>query len=154
MKQTVPVGAKEVPMTSKPTIPVNQPEGQRLNGFGNMVMQYMQQELGSVEHKSDKARNIKCKMSMVIEGGVAVTVSFTGDQILVENGVCKSPDLHIKSTYLLMTEILCGKANAVMAMCKGKIKLLGFPKKPIQGLKVLGILQFDPNAEYVMEEVI
>ena len=135
-------------------IPVNKIEGQKLNGLGNMIQQFMQQEIGGLEYKSEAARKISCTMSMVVEGGVSVTVSFSGNRILVENGIVYRPDMHIEAPYMLMADILCGKANPVLGVLTGKIKLKSIPRKPFQAFKVLGLLKLDPTAEYALEEEI
>ena len=141
-------------METATSIPVNKIEGQKLNGLGNMIQQFMQQEIGGLEYKSEAARKISCTMSMVVEGGVSVTVSFSGNRILVENGIVFRPDMHIEAPYLLMADILCGKANPVLEVVKGNVKLKALPKKPLQAFKVLGLLKLDPNAEYALEEEI
>ncbi len=141
-------------MTAKSTIPICKPEGQKLNGLGNMVMQFMQQEFGALDYKSDKARTINCKMSMEVEGGISISVSFEGDRILVENGVVERPDLYMQGPYMVMTDIICGKVSPVMEILKFNVKLKAFPRKPIQGFKILSILKIDPEAEYVLDEEI
>jgi hypothetical protein len=62
--------------------------------------------------------------------------------------------MYMHASYLLMTDILCGKVNPVVEFFKGKIKLKAIPRRPIQALKVLGILKLDPNAEYGLTEEI
>jgi hypothetical protein len=141
-------------MKTEPIIKICGREDEKLNGLGNMVLQFMQQEFGALEHKARTAREIKCKMSMEVEGGISVTISFEGDRILVENGVVGRPDLYMQGSYLLMTDILCGKVNAVFEVLKGNIKMKSIPRKPFQAFKVLGILKLDPEAEYVLEEEI
>jgi hypothetical protein len=141
-------------MKTEPIIKICGREDEKLNGLGNMILQFMQQEFGALEHKARTAREIKCKMSMEVEGGISVTISFEGDRILVENGVVGRPDLYMQGSYLLMTDILCGKVNAVFEVLKGNIKMKSIPRKPFQAFKVLGILKLDPEAEYVLEEEI
>ncbi len=136
------------------TIPICKLEGQKLNGLGNMILQFMQQEIAASEQKSQKARKISCTMSMAVEGGISVTISFAGNRILVENGVVVQPDMYMHASYLLMTDILCGKVNPVVEFLKGQIKLKAIPRRPIQALKVLGILKLDPNAAYGLTEEI
>jgi hypothetical protein len=148
------VFAEEKKMKSEPTIPIYQLEGQKLNGLGNMILQFMQQEIAASEQKSEKARKISCTMSMAVEGGISVTISFAGNRILVENGVILRPDMYMQGSYLLMTDILCGKVNPVFEVLKGNIKMKSIPRKPIQAFKVLGILKLDPEAEYVLDEEI
>jgi hypothetical protein len=141
-------------MKPETPIPVYKLDGQKLNGLGNMILQFMQQEIGGIEHKSEAARKISCTMSMAVEGGVSVTISFSGNRILVENGIAYRPDMHIQGPYMLMTDILCGKVNPVMQMLMGKIKMKAIPRKPFQALKVLSILKLDPNADYALTEEI
>jgi putative sterol carrier protein len=141
-------------MKSESTIPIYQLEGQKLNGLGSMILQFMQQEIAASEEKSKKARKLSCTMSMAVEGGISVTISFAGNRILVENGIALRPDMYMHASYLLMTDILCGKVNPVSEFFKGKIKLKAIPRRPIQALKVLGILKLDPNAEYGLTEEI
>ena len=139
-------------METATSIPVNKLEGQKLNGLGNMILQFMQQEIGGLEYKSEAARKISCTMSMAVEGGISVTISFSGNRILVENGVVYRPDMYMEAPYMLMCDILCGKVNPVMQVLKGKIKMKSIPRKPFQAFKVLGLLKLDPNAEYALSE--
>jgi hypothetical protein len=141
-------------MKTEPIIKICGREDEKLNGLGNMVLQFMQQEFGALEHKARTAREIKVRMSMEVEGGISVTISFEGDRILVENGVVGRPDLYMQGSYLLMTDILCGKVNPVFEVLKGNIKMKSIPRKPFQAFKVLGILKLDPEAEYVLDEEI
>jgi hypothetical protein len=139
------------PVTS---IPIYKLDGQKLNGLGNMILQFMQQEIGGIEYKSKAARKISCTMSMAVEGGISVSISFSGNRILVENGIVFRPDMYIEAPYLMMTDILCGKANPILGVLKGKIKMKAIPRKPFQAFKVLGLLKLDPNAEYALDEEI
>jgi len=142
-------------MSTEPIITICGKEGQKLNGLGNMVLQFMQQEFGALEDKARTARRIKCIMSMEVEeGGISITISFEGDRIVVENGVVDKPDLYMKGPYMLMTDILCGKVNPILEVLKGNIKMKSIPKKPFQAFKVLGILKLDPEAEYTLDEEI
>ena len=141
-------------MEMEPIIKICGREDEKLNGLGSMVLQFMQQEFGALEHKARTAREIKVRMSMEVEGGISVTISFEGDRILVENGVVGRPDLYMQGSYLLMTDILCGKVNPIFQVLKGKIKMKSIPRKPIQAFKVLGILKLDPEAVYVLDEEI
>ncbi len=141
-------------METATSIPVIKIEGQKLNGLGNMILQFMQQEIGGIEYKSEAARKISCTMSMAVEGGVSVSISFSGNRILVENGIVYRPDMYIAAPYLLMADILCGKANPVLEVLKDNIKMKAMPRKPFQAFKVLGLLKLDPNAEYALEEEI
>ena len=68
-----------------------------------------------------------------------------GEEILIENGSGEHLDLHLQSSYLLLANILSGKANPFVEVMKGNIKLRAFPRKPIQSLKVLSFLKIPPE---------
>jgi hypothetical protein len=73
--------------------------------------------------------------------GIATTASFLGDRSFIESHVCWNPDLYLKSSYLLLSKVLSGKASPYAQVVRGNIKLLAVPKRPIQSLKVLSFLK-------------
>ena len=116
-------------------------DGQRLNGLGMMIQQYLEQNFSEFEDKVDAALHVRGRVAVEVEKGIAITLNFQGDKILIENGVSDSPDLHLESSYLLLSKVLSGKANPYAEILRGNIKLKAFPKKPIQSLKVLRFLK-------------
>lgn len=132
-------------VTQQPSILVCAREGQDLNGLGMMVLQYMEQDFADFPHKADAVSRIRCRIGMEVDKGIAITLSFLGDKVVVENGIVGNPALHIKAPYLLLSQVLCGNASPFMEFLRGRIKLKAFPRKPIQSLKVLNLLKIPPE---------
>ncbi len=116
-------------------------DDQSLNGLGMMLQQYLEQNLDEFDDKRKVAGRLRACVSVEVEKGIATTVSFEGDRILIENGVGNRPDLHLQASYLLLTQVLTGKANPYAEVLRGNMKLKAFPKRPIQSLKTLGFLK-------------
>ena len=132
-------------------ISVSAQEGRSLNGLGMMIQQYLEQNFADFEHKVEAGLRIRGRVCVEVEKGIATTLSFHGQQILVENGVGEHLDLYLQSSYLLLSRILSGKANPFLEVMRGNIKLRAFPRKPIQSLKVLSFLKIPP--ELLLEPV-
>ncbi|MBI5440812.1 MAG: hypothetical protein HY900_06335 [Deltaproteobacteria bacterium] len=133
-------------MSTAATIPVVSPKGQTLNGLGMMVSQYLEQDFAEFPHKVRAASKIRCAIALEMDKGVAVTISFLGDWVMVENGVGARPDLHIKGSYLVLSGVLCGKVNPVVGVWNRSIHLVGLPRKPFQALRVMSLLKIRPEA--------
>ena len=137
------VAEREPPKSS--LVSVCTVDGEPLSGLGMMLLQYLEQNLAEFEDKANAALRLRGRVSVEVEKGIATTVSFLGDRILIENGVCRNPDLYLKSSYLLLSKVLSGKASPYAEVLRGNIKLLTVPKRPIQSLKVLGFLKIPPE---------
>ncbi|MCL4553830.1 MAG: SCP2 sterol-binding domain-containing protein [Actinobacteria bacterium] len=111
-----------------------------------MVLQYLEQDLAEFEHKAQAARRVRCTIGMQVQGTpTAITVSFLGDRIVVENGIAGRPDLVFKGPYMLLADILCGRANPFAACLRGRLRFLSVPRRPFQALKVLRLLKVAPQ---------
>ena len=128
-------------MTSRASICVLEAEGQQLNGLGMMMLQYLEQNPAGSDYKVEEGLRIRCRVAVKAEKGIAVATDFLGELIVLENGVSPDPDLHLKSTYLLLTKILSGTARPIWKLMKGNFKLGAWPKRPIQALRVLRFLK-------------
>jgi putative sterol carrier protein len=128
-------------MTSQPRVTVGFREGERLNGLGMMMVQYLEQNLADFEYKAQQGLSIRGRVSVEVEKGVAITTCFEGDHIQVENGVCGNPDLFLRSSFITLSEVLSGKANPFKELLRGKVKLGALPRRPIQSLKILRFLR-------------
>ncbi|MEW6440799.1 MAG: hypothetical protein AB1640_07650 [bacterium] len=129
--------AKDPPLQ----VSVRPAEGQALNGLGMMLLQYLEQNLHEFGDKREAAQRLRGRVSVEVERGIATTVSFLGNAIEIGNGISPSPDLHLKGSYLLLSKILAGKANPYLEVVRGNIKLLAFPRRPLQSVRVLGFLK-------------
>lgn len=128
-------------MSLGPRITVCSPEGEKLNGLGMILRQYLEQNLADFEDKVQQARGIQSRVSVEVEKGVAITISFEGERIQIENGIGDDPDLFLKSSYITLSEVLSGKAKPLREILKGKVRLGTVPRKPIQAFKVLRFLR-------------
>ena len=116
-------------------------EGGPLNGLGMTILQYIEQNLAEFDDKALLGRRLRGVVSVEVEKGVAVTLRFLGDRIIVENGVAATPDLHLKSSYLLLSKVLTGSTGPLREILRGGVRLGGFPKRPLQALRILRFLK-------------
>jgi hypothetical protein len=144
--QTIPdVDIDEVSEVKSSPIPVSAVEGQSLNGLGMMIQQYLEQNFAEFEHKVEAGRRIRGRVCVEVEKGIATTVSFQGEEVQIENGSGENLDLYLQSSYLLLANVLSGKANPFVEVMKGNIKLRAVPRKPVQSLKILSFLKIPPE---------
>ena len=132
-------------MDSNTQIEVRAAGEQPLNGMGMMILQYLEQNLADFEHKVEEGLRLQCCVTIEVDKGITTTVDFKGETIEVSNDAVPSPDLYLKSSYLLFANVLSGKANPVWETLRGKIKLKQLPKKPFQALRVLRFLKIPPE---------
>ncbi len=132
-------------MADTPGIAVGTPAGQNLNGLGMMVVQYLEQDFAEFPRKALAASRIRCRIAMEVDKGIAITVSFRGSDIVVENGVGHGPDLHIQAPYLLLSRVLCGTASPFVEFFRRRIRLKAIPRRPMESLKVLRLLKIPPG---------
>jgi hypothetical protein len=110
-----------------------------------MIQQYLEQNFADFDHKVEAGLRIRGRVCVEVEKGIATTLSFQGKEIRIENGAGEDLDLYLQSSYLLLANILSGKANPFVEVIKGNIKLRALPRKPIQSLKVLSFLKIPPE---------
>ena len=134
-------------MTKTQSIAVVSIPGQQLNGLGMMVSQYLEQVFAECPESVKDALRTRCVIGMEMGKDTAGTISFKGDQVLVENGVVKSPDLHIRGTYLDLSGVLAGKLNPVVGVLKGSIQIKGIPRvtRLLHCLRVMKLLKAAPE---------
>ena len=134
-----------------PRIAVCTLEGQRLNGLGMMLQQYLEQNFSDFEDKVRQGLRIRGRVAVEVERGIGITIDFQGEKILIENGIQGRPDLYLKSSYLLLSKVLSGRANPYLELLRGNIKLLALARRPMQSFKVLQFLKIPP--ELLLEPV-
>lgn len=132
-------------MESKSEIIIKSPGGERLNGLGMILKQYLDQNFSEFEKKTKQALRIRCCVAVEVEKGIASTISFQGDTILIENGVSGRPDLYLQSSYVFLAKVLSGQVNPLMEIIRRKVKLKAFPRRPIQSIKMLNLLKIPPE---------
>jgi hypothetical protein len=128
-------------MGKQDSIRVCSKEGERLNGLGMMMLQYLEQNFTDFEYKVKEGLRIRGSFVTEVDGGVAVTISFNGATVLLENGVAENSDLHLISSYLMLSNVLSGKANPFCGVIRGNIRMMFMPKRPIQAIRLLRLLK-------------
>ena len=80
-------------MKSTAKIMVSSPNGEYLNGLGKMMIQYLEQNLADFAYKTEEALGIRGRVVVQVEQGIAITISFEGERIQIENGASNGADL-------------------------------------------------------------
>ncbi|MBI4768137.1 MAG: SCP2 sterol-binding domain-containing protein [Deltaproteobacteria bacterium] len=122
-------------------VTVGTASGQALNGLGMMLLQYLEQNLADSRDKVELARRLRAVVAVEMEKGIACTVDFQGSRIELRNGIEGRTDLHLKGSYLAFADLVSGKANPLVQLARGKMKLGGWPGKPIQSVRVFRFLK-------------
>ena len=141
-------------MNTTQTITVTSPPGQKLNGLGMMVTQFLRQVFAESPSAIKDALRTRCVISMEMGKETAGTISFQGPQVMVENGIAPKPDLHIGGDYLDLSGVLSGKLNPVVGVLQGKVKIKSIPRltRLLHCLRVMKILKSPPEIT-VSEEI-
>ena len=129
------------PMQSRAKIMVSSPNGEYLNGLGKMMIQYIEQSLADFSYKTEQALGIHGCVVVEVERGIAITISFEGERIRIQNGVSNGADLHLTGPFFLFANVLSGKSNPFMEVVKGNIRVKSFLRRPIQSLKIFRFLK-------------
>ena len=129
-------------MGEKNTIPVTFATGEKTNGLGMMIGQYLEQNLDEFDDKVQQAGKLNITTSVEVEKGISTTIRFSGNNIMIQNGVTEDTQLHLKSSYATLADVLSGKQNPFKGVMSGAIKLEKVPMtKPFQALRLFGFLK-------------
>lgn len=126
-------------------IQVTANDEENLNGLGQMMLQYLDQNIKEFDHKARQALKLRGSVSVEVENNIATSIIFSGSEIQIQNGVTEKPDLYLKGSYLTLSKILSGSSGPLMELIKGNIKLKAWPKRPIQSIKILIFLKCPPD---------
>jgi putative sterol carrier protein len=132
-------------MKENPSISIVVPKDSELNGMGQMMHQYLSQNIAEFPKKEKQALGLRCCVSVEVEGGIASTINFQKHTISIENGVADDADLYMKGSYRTLAKILSGQENPLGAIFKRHIKIMKFPKRPVQSIKTLQFLKIPPS---------
>jgi hypothetical protein len=106
-----------------------------------MLFQYLEQNLADSRDKVEQARRLRAVVAVEMEKGIACTVDFQGSRIELRNGIEGRTDLHLKGSYLAFADLVSGKANPLIQLAKGKMRLGGWPGRPVQLVRVFRFLK-------------
>jgi hypothetical protein len=122
-------------------VAVTSQSGEHLNGLGKMMLQYLEQNLEDFPSKAKQALGIRGRLVVKVEQEIAITLSFEGEKIQVDNGVSNRADFYLAGPFLLLVNVLSGRSNPFLEVVKGHIRVKPFFKRPIQALKILRFLK-------------
>ncbi len=113
-----------------------------VNGLGTMIGQYLEQNIEEFEKKRKQALKLKICTSVEMDKGIATTIRFNKDKIFIKNGIAEDSDMHMKGSYLVLANIVTGKANPVKEILKKNVQIIKHPlMKPIQTFRLLSFLK-------------
>lgn len=129
-------------MSEQQKISIVYAEGQKINGLGMMIGQYLEQNLEEFEDKVRQGLKLNISTSVEVEKQISTTIRFMGNKISIENGIPADTHLHLKSSYATLADVLSGKVNPFKGVIKREIKIIKFAfSKPFQALRVLKFLK-------------
>jgi hypothetical protein len=138
-------------MGKKQQITVRYAEDEPLNGLGQMIGQYLEQNLRDFPRKVKQGLRLNISTSVEVDRGISITVEFSRNTIFIKNNICAKADLHLKSNYTYLADVLSGKVSPLIEVIRGNIKLMKAPlTKPLQTLRLLSFLKI-PN-ELILEK--
>ena len=132
-------------MADTSSISIIVPKDTELNGMGQMMQQYLGQNISEFPEKEKQALKLCCCVSVEVEGGIASTIHFQKHTISIENGVADDTDLYMQGSYRTLAKILSGQENPLGAILKRHLKIKRRPKRPFQTLKTLRFLKIPPS---------
>jgi len=129
-------------MTGSDKVSVRYSDKEPVNGLGMMMGQYLEQNLEEFQVKVRQALKLNISAALEVDKGISSTIHFSRTDIMIENRLSDRADLCLKSSYLLLADVLAGKANPFFEVIKGNIKILKYPlTKPFQAFRLLRFLK-------------
>ena len=112
------------------------------SGLATMLAQYFEQNIRDFSRKSDQARRIRGKLAVeAVEGDVAITIHFTGDEIEISEGADADADMLICGGIFSITELATGAAGAAKKkILGGDLKVRSAWKHPVFALRAAGFM--------------
>jgi len=111
-------------------------EGEASSGLAQMTHQYLEQTLAEVPAKRGEALGLRGRLGLQAdEGGVAVTLSFEGEEIRIQDGLLVPLDAYIAGPFQLLLDVLGGRANPYREVLRGRLRVRPSLRRPLFGLR-------------------
>lgn len=111
------------------------------SGLATMLSQYFEQNIRDFSRKSDQARRIRGKLAVeAVEGDVAITIHFKGDEIEIRAGADGDADMFVRGGIFSITELATGAPGAARKILGGELKVRSAWKHPIFALRAAGFM--------------
>jgi hypothetical protein len=112
-------------------------ESDEPSGLASMLAQYFEQNIRDFQRKSDQAVGIKGKLAVeAIEGDVAVTINFKGEEIEIRDGGDTGADMFVRGGIFSINELAMGAPGAFKKILGGELKIRSAWKHPLFALRV------------------
>lgn len=111
-------------------------EGEASSGLAQMTHQYLEQTLAEVPAKRGEALGLRGRLGLQAdEGGVAVTLSFEGEEIRIQDGLLVPLDAYIAGPFQLLLDVLGGRASPYREVLRGRLRVRPSLRRPLFGLR-------------------
>jgi hypothetical protein len=123
-------------------------DGEAASGLGQMTCQYLQQVLEEAPSKREQALGLRGRLGLEAdEGGVAITLTFRGEEILIENDLLRPLDAYIAGPFQLLIEVLGGQANPYREVLRRRLRVRPSLRRPLFGLRTYGFMRLTQPGE-------
>ena len=94
------------------------------SGLASIVQQYLEQQLAESDDRRARAARLRGRMSLTAtDYDASVTVEFCGDRIAIWDGAQAPLDAKIAGPYIILTQLLQGRANPLIEHLRGRLKV-------------------------------
>lgn len=134
---------QETPVSAgPPEIPVRLVAGDAANGVALMTAQYLEQTLQAVPSKRAEAARLRGRLGMrASDADVAITLEFTGKEVLVHNGIDGPVEAYIAGPFQLLIQVLGGQTSPYKEVIARKIVARPSLRRPLFALQVYTLMQ-------------
>lgn len=123
-------------------------EGEASSGLAQMTHQYLEQTLAEVPAKRGEALALRGRLGLeAAEGSVAVTLSFEGEEIRIQDGLLQPLDAYIAAPFQLLLDVLGGRANPYGEVLRGRLRVRPSLRRPLFGLRAYRFMRLADAGE-------
>jgi hypothetical protein len=112
------------------------------SGLASIVQQYLEQQLAESDDRRARAARLRGRMSLTAtDYDATVTVEFRGDRIAIWDGAQAPLDAKIAGPYLILTQLLQGRANPLIEHLRGRLKVTSRLRNLLLPLRVHNLMK-------------
>ncbi len=112
------------------------------SGLASIVQQYLEQQLAESDDRRARAARLRGRMSLTAtDYDATVTVEFRGDRIAIWDGAQTPLDATIAGPYIILTQLLQGRANPLIEHLRGRLKVSSRLRNLLLPLRVHNLMK-------------
>ncbi len=112
------------------------------SGLASIVQQYLEQHLSESDDRRLRAARLRGRIALTAtDYDASVTVEFSGDRIAIRDGAEPPLDAKIAGPYLILTQLLQGRANPLIEHLRGRLKVSSRLRKFLFPLRVHNLMK-------------